>query len=169
MSKRWTPERAREYHQEYSRNWYKAHRGERLAQIHKYKREHKEQLEEARRKLRQRQREQIKALLGHSCFFCGFEPDNGMLRSHEIHGSHHTNSYNYIIKHHEDFVALCNHCHTGVHFCMKYLGLSWDQILSLKKVLVHFGGSNVVSLNFRPSPIASSVLLRTIFPSRISP
>lgn len=30
-----------------------------------------------------------------------------------------------------EFVRLCFRCHKAVHWCMKYLGLSWEQIVGL--------------------------------------
>lgn len=33
----------------------------------------------------------------------------------------------------DKYVHVCFHCHKGIHWCIKYLGLSWEEILSKVK------------------------------------
>ena len=73
-------------------------------------------------------------LLGTKCFFCGGDK---CLQSHRKDGEPHKTDTLYFnpdtLKQEEfaeDFVRLCMHCHRGVHWCMKWLGYTWDNLLS---------------------------------------
>jgi hypothetical protein len=70
----------------------------------------------------------IRKKLGNKCLFCGFESIQRNV-AHEIHGKdHHTKSQYYILNNLKDFVPLCRYCHKSVHWCMKYLGMNWEEI-----------------------------------------
>jgi len=75
----------------------------------------------------------LKELIGDRCILCGKTPQtNQGFAFHEIYGEKHPYSgssrLKYILEHPEDFVPLCRKCHTGVHFCMKFLGLTWNDL-----------------------------------------
>lgn len=109
----------------------------------KYKREYmrewrRKNRKKVRRYMRERYRENRKRvleILGQKCIICGEEhKKSGWIRFiqyHEIRGKKHESDPLYILNHIEDFVPLCVNCHKGVHFTMKYLGLSWDEIKKL--------------------------------------
>lgn len=84
-----------------------------------------------RKKTRIERRKRIKELLGAKCFFCSHEDTH--IECHEIYGKKHPSTGKYILDHLDDFIPLCNWCHSAVHWCMKYLGLSWNQILEMVK------------------------------------
>jgi hypothetical protein len=52
----------------------------------------------------------------------------------QLHGSS-TAQILRAMKEPEKWVKLCGKCHDGVHFCMKYLGLSWSDIYKNVKLL----------------------------------
>lgn len=89
-----------------------------------------------RRRNRELRNKVIKAI-GNRCVFCGVEDKYidtgkrliGYLHFHEIHGKEHDIHMEYILKHTEDFAPLCPRCHRGVHWCTKYLLMTWDEIL----------------------------------------
>jgi len=68
----------------------------------------------------------INDALGISCLFCQSQK---YLRCHEIHGKTHTISPWFIKNNLKDFVRLCHDCHRHVHWDMKYLHLTWEDIL----------------------------------------
>lgn len=66
---------------------------------------------------------------GTKCFFC---PRTKNLVLHKKSGEkHHSRTVDVkeAVKEPEKWVRLCRVCHTGVHFCMKFLGLTWDEII----------------------------------------
>lgn len=72
--------------------------------------------------------------LGGVCFLCGGCQD--VLCFHEKRGLKHpgTASYKWFFDEPERYGLLCRFpCHRFVHNCMKYLGLSWDEIMVLVK------------------------------------
>ena len=109
-----TPER-KKWQKEYDKKYYKQH------QKHE-NRYHKE--------YRKNKYEKIRKLFGNKCCICGFDR---MLMLHEIYGKEHIVSLKYYQEHKDDFALTCFFCHKGIHFCMKHLGLSFNQILELHK------------------------------------
>lgn len=86
--------------------------------------------EQQQRKV-QRMRERKEALreeFGNKCVFCGISRG---LEFHEIHGKNHSKALAYILGHKNDFRLLDYNCHRSVHFCMKFLKLSWKEIVDL--------------------------------------
>jgi len=82
-----------------------------------------------RRKLRAKNKERAFSILGDTCFFCGGRRN---LVFHEKNGVTHrgTPASSLVLKNPESFVVLCKYpCHTGIHFCMEYLRMSWDDIV----------------------------------------
>ena len=79
----------------------------------------------------QKKKRIIEVSLGSVCTICG---SIKTLRSHRKDGKSHkdlTNislsALNYEMKN-RTFVKLCSRCHGCVHWCMRYLGMSWGQI-----------------------------------------
>jgi hypothetical protein len=60
-------------------------------------------------------------LVGRECCVCGKKVT---LCFHEIHGKPHTASFQYIIKHHKDFIRLCRCCHITLHYLLNHPQLS---------------------------------------------
>lgn len=82
------------------------------------------------RKCRSDNRERAFTLLGSRCCFCP-QFNKKALVFHEIHGKYHdTRDYHRkVLQNPQDFVVLCKKCHTGVHFCMKVFGFTWEKIV----------------------------------------
>ena len=85
---------------------------------------------------RRRQRSKLLGLLGDACAVCG-EKDRvlnvmrgtkGWLQFHEKLGTPHHPSFGVVLKNVERFVPLCPRCHRGVHFCLHFLGMSWEEL-----------------------------------------
>jgi hypothetical protein len=55
------------------------------------------------------------------------------LRFHQKFFKNHQVSLHYVYEHPNDFVMLCQRCHLGVHFLQEVFGMTWNDILSLKK------------------------------------
>lgn len=71
-------------------------------------------------------------IFGTKCYFCGY---NNHLDLHRKSGEKHRANFDWIrkaVKEPNDWVRLCGKCHTGVHFCMSTLKMSWDDIEKLK-------------------------------------
>lgn len=108
---------------------------------HKNKEKYKEWMRKSRLKNREkwnrerrRYRKEVAKILGKVCVICkGKWKYSKRIEYHEIYGRKHPTTGKYILKHIEDFVPLCGHCHKHVHWCMEYLGLSWNQIVELRK------------------------------------
>ena len=70
--------------------------------------------------------------LGSECKICHEKwIDNGkrcFLHYHNILGLKHSTSPFYIKNHIGEFVRLCNNCHKHVHWNMRYLNISWNEI-----------------------------------------
>lgn len=67
-------------------------------------------------------------VFGMKCKICGHEKN---LDLHRKSGESHQASFEWIrvaIKHPNEWVRLCNKCHTGSHFCMDVFGWTWDDI-----------------------------------------
>lgn len=83
-------------------------------------------------KWKRNMRMKIEERIGNKCRFCGFQGTlKRRISAHEIHGNSHSETPTYILNHSEDFVPLCKFCHRSIHFCMRYLGLTWNDILQL--------------------------------------
>jgi predicted HNH restriction endonuclease len=85
------------------------------------------------RRTNEKYNKKIVSLLGNKCLICGYSPNNYRIHAHEIHGNPHSSSRLYIINHQEDFAPLCKSCHSFTHFCMRFLGLSWNDITRLRE------------------------------------
>ena len=69
-------------------------------------------------------------LKGRKCSICG--KGNRVLVFHRIDGKLHsnTNVAKLVLEEPDEFTLLCRHqCHVSVHWCMKYLGMTWDDIM----------------------------------------
>lgn len=87
----------------------------------------KEQEQRKVQRMRER-RDALKNEFGNKCIFCGIS--NG-LEFHEINGKNHSKALAYILRNKENFELLDYNCHRSVHFCMKFLNLSWKEIVDL--------------------------------------
>jgi len=73
-------------------------------------------------------------LFGTRCFFCNFEAKKGQWTSiHKKDGEKHKLPCTWSIKdlkniEADDYVRLCGTCHKSVHWCMKYLEMTWEEI-----------------------------------------
>lgn len=80
------------------------------------------------RKWRWKVREEVYTILGDKCVLCGRVKN---LVLHEIYGKKHQLWCSAVEarKRPKDFRLLCKwKCHTGVHFCMERLGMTWKEI-----------------------------------------
>lgn len=73
----------------------------------------------------------LQILLGKSCILCHREYHR--IEFHEISGRKHPTNPTYLLKHVSDLRPVCPRCHRGVHFCMKILQLSWEEIIAKVK------------------------------------
>jgi hypothetical protein len=71
---------------------------------------------------------QLKQVFGDSCFVCKKHRGNQRFELHEKQGNEHIKKPHIELKEKERFVLLCKTCHRSVHWCMKYLGMSWVDI-----------------------------------------
>lgn len=73
-------------------------------------------------------------VFGTKCFICGYHKS---LNLHRKSGESHKLNITWILialKHPEEWVKLCPKCHTGTHFCMSQMNMSWEEIvIKLKK------------------------------------
>lgn len=90
-------------------------------------------------KARKRKREFLMKEIGECCYICKRKYSDG----HNIvihtksgkegtHPSFSNLSWNEIknmISHKEEYVSLCYGCHKGIHWCMKYLRMTWSEIV----------------------------------------
>ena len=86
---------------------------------------------EGRRKWRARKKAEAQSLVGNKCFFCGTERN---LVFHEKQGRKHSSdsgvTAGLVLKNPDAFAVVCKYpCHTGVHFCMEFFGISWEDIV----------------------------------------
>lgn len=111
-----------------NKKWYDTHKKERTEIRRAYYKRTRETRLQYRRDYTKRLKEKIQTLLGNKCVVCG---KTEKLVAHEIHGKPHAKRVHYILNHIEDFVLVCYSCHNGIHFCMKHLGLTLEQILEM--------------------------------------
>ena len=111
----------------YAKKYREDHREESRESSRKYYRTHKKKQNKDRVEHYKKTRKQTLILLGSVCFFCGREAKRMMI--HEKRGKKHKTSAVYLaIKNPDDFVLLCCPCHRPVHWCMKYLNMTWEDI-----------------------------------------
>lgn len=89
-------------------------------------------------KRHRRLRERVGELLGNECSIC--ERTDIRLVAHQMSGKGHnssggTTSLKYAIDHPEEMVRLCYACHKGVHWAMKYLNMTWEDIVKIAPVV----------------------------------
>ena len=68
--------------------------------------------------------------LGNKCVVCKRSVN---LIIHRKDGMPHPNTDTALLyfEEPEEYALVCKYpCHTGVHFCMKYLGMDWDDIIN---------------------------------------
>jgi len=82
------------------------------------------------RNWRKQQKLKILSVLGNKCILCGRSQS---ILFHDKSFINHYHTDGYVLAHINDFVVLCKRCHTMVHFLNRIFGLSWNEILSLKK------------------------------------
>lgn len=81
-----------------------------------------------------KKREFIDEMYGEECFFCGHQKV-GII--HKKDGIPHQRLilmgwdalHDLKANHKEEYVRLCGLCHAGVHWCMKRLSLTWEDIV----------------------------------------
>lgn len=54
-------------------------------------------------------------ILGDKCVGCGKQVKKRRISFHEIYGKSHKENPYYVLKHIEDFLPLCSHCHSSLH------------------------------------------------------
>jgi len=75
-------------------------------------------------------------ILGKSCAICRKTVTQKHKRFHNKYFRRHPSGPDYVLKHIEEFVLVCWKCHQGLHFLHDILGMSWEQILSLKEKML---------------------------------
>jgi hypothetical protein len=84
------------------------------------------------REYKRRHRELAAKIFGENCLFCGAgtTKDGRSNALHEKHGNPHldTDTAGLAIRNPENWVRLRYRCHNAVHWCMKYFGMSWEEI-----------------------------------------
>ena len=72
---------------------------------------------------------------GNMCHFCNFKPEKKGQYTiiHRKDGKKHKLSGLWNIQdlknmNPNEYICLCGRCHGGVHWCMKYLGMTWEEI-----------------------------------------
>lgn len=125
----------KEHYKQHHKQFYQKYKEKIKKRVQKYRQKNQKRINKNQNKHNKKVREKLSELIGNKCFFCG--TDKGKLYFHEIHGKIHIFTSNYYFEHKKDFRTLCYFCHMGVHWCMEYLGLSWEQItksiIKLKK------------------------------------
>jgi hypothetical protein len=93
------------------------------------------------KKLRTKKKLLIRSILGNTCFFCG-RPRR--LNGHRKDGTNHIRFYDLPFSELEaelksqKYVLLCYECHKGVHWCMKILKMTWEDIIAnIRKIYIH--------------------------------
>lgn len=79
---------------------------------------------------------------GKKCTICPNTRVVGRISCHRIDGQDHKNIDDMPFKDMEkelktrDYISLCTSCHKSVHWCMKFFGLNWEQIIRLIKARI---------------------------------
>jgi hypothetical protein len=129
------PYKVRQTQRDYDREWHRLKREglptqivnktpqtphERQLSINRYNHNH-----------RKREKEGIGKILGCECMFCKSIKNP---QTHKVDGKPHemnrkTVQLAEVVKNPQMFVRLCHLCHKAVHWNMKYLGMTWEDIL----------------------------------------
>jgi len=117
------PKRWKEYLERSRRRWKEEpEKYRKWARISYRKNKKRIQANQKAKKLR------VQKLIGSQCIFCG---NDHHIIYHEIYNKSHPCTPYYILNHIDDFACLCCWCHRAVHWAVKYLGLSWNQIAEM--------------------------------------
>jgi len=84
-------------------------------------------------------RKDLVSHFGAKCYLCQrpyVEKYSKRFHFHEIHGKPHKRSFAYIKLHKQDFRFLCSKCHSGTHWAMEILGLTWEDIITSNAKIV---------------------------------
>lgn len=105
-------------------------RGKNREHLREYERqryqERKKYMKKYSKKSTEKARKRVNDILGRKCYLCNRSPNR--IYSHEIHGKKHPSGPFYILNHIKDFVRLCGFCHQKIHWCMKHLNMTWEEI-----------------------------------------
>jgi hypothetical protein len=113
----WT-EKNKERKKKNARDWYKRNREYARARDWNWEQKNKERIKKYESKRRKRLLKIAQEKVGKRCSIC-----DGTKRVcfHEIYGKDHNHNLEYIIAHSEDFVSLCNYCHSGfIHYAHRH-------------------------------------------------
>lgn len=64
---------------------------------------------------KQQKLKELTQIFGEQCQLCGAIKTSYNMVYHEKHGSDHNYNLNNVLKHKENFVKLCRHCHMSIH------------------------------------------------------
>ncbi len=126
---------------EYQRLWYLKKIGKLNKEItdildNKYgKRKRKQRLTDKEKKeLRVKKSKELRRIrdliFGDKCYICCSKVG---LVAHKKDGIKHKYNIMVTILDYKKYVRLCTSCHKGVHFCMKYLKYSWEDVYKIIK------------------------------------
>jgi len=106
-----------------------AYKGDRKAKCREYYQQNMEIVKRKQRQYRERKKGEALDLYGRACLVCGYSNVKGLLW-HEKSGKSHRGRRGYMeaLKDPDKFVLLCYLCHKGVHWCMGWLGWTWERI-----------------------------------------
>lgn len=94
----------------------------------RYRRKHQKELNAYNLVYRKRKREEAIKLLGGQCYFCSHASHlNFHKKSGGKHGFNSSSPY-LVLKNPEEWALVCVNCHKAVHWCMRHLGFSWEEI-----------------------------------------
>lgn len=100
----------------------------------KFKEMHKRYNQVWKRRRTESRMKAIDEKIGKQCFICSATYH---LHTHRKDGKQHKDikdmtkaEFEFLISHPELFVRLCRGCHHYVHWCMKWLSMSWEEIES---------------------------------------
>jgi len=94
----------------------------------------------------QKKRKLVDEAFGRECYFC-HKSDGKVINIHRKDGKPHKkikemsldDIKDLVANHKDEYVAVCSLCHTAVHWCMKVLGLTWNELLSRVAIVGLFG------------------------------
>lgn len=113
-------------HREYFKKYHQLHKNETSEYNKQYREKHKEKLNKNYKKYIKKMRQEALRILGNKCFLCG---QNRKLEFHKKDGQPHNSGKAIgVLRNPEEFVLLCiQPCHRGVHFCLKFLDMKWEE------------------------------------------
>ena len=115
-----------------SRAWYLKNRDEMRARSKERYWADPESKRKSSRTYQKMLREKALKLFGGDCYICekkARQKNTSLPDFHEKSGkTHSVNGFKLALENPDDFVPLCPGCHRGVHFAMKYLGMTWNEI-----------------------------------------